>query len=77
MKPLPLRPELALRETMPSFVSRIAAMNRVGVEDFCFDMGFSIKRMINLEAEAVSRIAQLGGLDGDASSNLLSWTGER
>jgi hypothetical protein len=55
----------------------MAAMNRVGVADFCFDMGFSIKRMINLEAEAVSRIAQLGGLDGDASSNLLSWTGER
>lgn len=52
-------------------------MNRVGVADFCFDMGFSIMRMISLEAGAVSRVAQLAGLDGEARSNLLSWTGER
>jgi len=55
----------------------MAAMNRVGVADFCFDMGFSMKRMINLESEAVGRIAQLGGLDAEAHANLLSWTGER
>jgi len=52
-------------------------MNRVGVADFCFDMGFSMKRMVNLEAEAVSHIAQLGGLDPIAASTLLSWTGEQ
>ena len=73
--PLPLRTAPVHRETLPSFLSRLAAINGVGAADFAVDLGFSIKRFLNLEGDAVRALAGSGGLDGAAVADLLSWTG--
>jgi hypothetical protein len=41
LNPLTFRPTLAARETAPSFLSRMAAMNGVSSAEFAVDMGFS------------------------------------
>ena len=73
--PLPLRTKPVPRETLPSFLSRLAAVNGVGAADFAVDLGFSIKRFLNLEGDAVRALAGAGGLDDAAVADLLSWTG--
>jgi hypothetical protein len=73
--PLPLRNAPVHRETLPSFLSRLAAVNGVGAADFAVDLGFSIKRFLNLEEDAVRALAGAGGLDATAVAELLSWTG--
>jgi hypothetical protein len=73
--PLPLRTAPVHRETLPSFLSRLAAVNGVGAADFAVDLGFSIKRFLNLEEDAVRALAGAGGLDAAAVADLLSWTG--
>ena len=76
-QPLVLRPSPACRETFPSFLSRIAAMNGVSAMDFYLDMGFSLKHTIELEGHTVCKTGQLGGLAPDAPHTMLSWTGKR
>ncbi len=73
--PLPLRSAPVHRETLPSFLSRLAAINGLGAADFAVDLGFSIKRFLNLEGDAVRALAGAGGLDDAAVADLLSWTG--
>jgi hypothetical protein len=73
--PLPLRTAPLPRETLPSFLSRLAAVNGVEASDFAVDLGFSIKRFLNLEEDAVQALASAGGLDADEVAELLSWTG--
>lgn len=51
-------------------------MNGVGVVDFALDMGFSFKRAIALEEEALRSISECGGLTDDQFEELLSWTGQ-
>jgi hypothetical protein len=70
--PLPLRTAPVHRETLPSFLSRLAAVNGVGAADFAVDLGFSIKRFLNLEEDAVQALAAAGGLDAAAVADLLS-----
>jgi hypothetical protein len=41
------------RETVPSFLSRIAAMNGVACTDIALDMGFSLKRVVHLDESAL------------------------
>ena len=77
MKPLALRPEPIHRETLHSFVSRMAAMNRVDTVDFCVDMGFSIKKLIDPNKEVLNIIAVIGGLDAKSVSTLRAWTAEK
>ncbi|WP_176504532.1 TniQ family protein [Cereibacter ovatus] len=72
-----LRPLPVHRETFHSFVSRLAATNGVSAADFCVDMGFSLKRAIDLDQHALERIGELGGLPLDVLADMLSWTGER
>jgi hypothetical protein len=74
-RPLPLRPAPNSRETLPSFLARIAAMNGIGSVDFARDMGFSLKRIVNLEDIALDRLAEVGGLTIDQLEELVSWTG--
>jgi hypothetical protein len=74
--PLRLRPAPNRRETLPSFLSRLASSNGVGMVDFALDMGFSFKRIIEQEAEALRDLAGCGGLTEDQYGELLSWTGE-
>lgn len=77
MKPLALRPEPVHRETLHSFVSRMAAMNRVDTVDFCVDMGFSIKKLVDPNVEVLNIIAAIGGLDVKSVSSLRAWTAEK
>jgi hypothetical protein len=64
------------RETILSYLSRIAAMNGVSAADFAMNMGFSIKKIINLEDNAVRDLAECGGLTGEQIEELVSWTGQ-
>jgi hypothetical protein len=73
--PLLLRTAPLPRETLPSFLSRLAAVNGVGAADFAVDLGFSIKRFLNLEEDAVQALAGAGGLDAAEVAEILSWTG--
>jgi len=72
---LPLRPNPNHRETLPSFLSRFAAINGVGAADFALDMGFSLKRVVGLEDKAISRLSTIGGLSPKQLEELISWTG--
>jgi hypothetical protein len=73
--PLLLRTAQLPRETLPSFLSRLAAVNGVGAADFAVDLGFSIKRFLNLEEDAVQALAGAGGLDAAEVAEILFWTG--
>ncbi|WP_232222879.1 TniQ family protein [Sulfitobacter guttiformis] len=64
------------RETILSFLSRIAAINGVSAADLAMDMGFSIKKIINLEENAVRGLAECGGLTDEQIQELVSWTGQ-
>ncbi|MHA3980094.1 TniQ family protein [Halovulum sp. GXIMD14794] len=75
--PLPLRPTPVPRETVHSFLSRLAAMNRVGAADFSSDMGFSFKGILHLDETALGRLAEVGGVDDAQVKEMLSWTGQR
>ncbi len=75
--PLPLRPAPMQRETVPSFLSRIAAMNGVGCTDFALDMGFSLKRVVHLDETALRQLAICGALNPDQLAELISWTGRQ
>ncbi|AXI47896.1 hypothetical protein C1J03_18920 [Sulfitobacter sp. SK012] len=75
LQPLPLRPEPNHRETIPSFLSRIAALNGICAADFALDMGFSLKKIVNLEDAALHRLAASGGLSDLQLEELISWTG--
>ena len=64
------------RETHLSFISRLAATNGVGVNEFSLDMGFSFKRIISQEKQALCDLAECGGLTTDQVDDLMSWTGK-
>lgn len=74
--PLRLRQAPKSRETHLSFISRLAATNGVGVNEFALDMGFSFKRIISQEKRALCDLAECGGLTTDQVDDLMSWTGE-
>ena len=76
LNPLNFRPTLVSRETAPSFLSRMAAMNGVSSAEFAVDMGFSLKRIVNGDNLAIECLAELGGLDLDQLTTLRSWTGQ-
>lgn len=77
MRRLAKRPVPKHRETLPSFVSRMAAMNGVGLRDFCVDMGFSIRKLINQDHEALEIIVELAELAEEQLAELISWTGQK
>ncbi|MGB3464990.1 MAG: TniQ family protein [Cyclobacteriaceae bacterium] len=65
------------RETVPSFLSRLASWQRVPVHDYAIEMGFSLKRAVVGEEQAIGRLAELGGLTVSELDELLSWSGQR
>jgi len=73
MLPLHVRPKP--RETLPSFLSRMAAANGCGTAQFSIEMGFSIKRVLNLDSWPLERLCQMAGIDEHAMEDLVSWTG--
>ena len=52
-------------------------MNGVSAADFALDMGFSLKKIVNLEEDAVRSLAECGGLTCEQIEELVSWTGRR
>lgn len=54
---LPLAVEPSERETLPSFFSRMAAINGTGATGFALDLGVSLKRILNQEQEAIDILA--------------------
>ncbi|MDE4144830.1 MAG: TniQ family protein [Pseudophaeobacter sp. bin_em_oilr2.035] len=65
------------RETLPSYFSRMAAINGTDTAGFALDLGFSFKRILEQDELAVAAFAARSGLTQDQLSTLLSWTGER
>ncbi|WP_417247508.1 TniQ family protein, partial [Celeribacter sp.] len=72
---LPLHVKPKPRETLPSFLSRMAAANGCGPAQFSIEMGFSIKRVLNLDPWPLERLCQLAGIDTQKMEDLVSWTG--
>lgn len=75
LKLLSIRTAPLPRETLPSFLSRLAAMNGVSATDFALDLGSSLKRFLELDSRALDALATVSGLDAAAVKELLSWTG--
>jgi len=63
------------RETLPSFLSRLAASKDVKTLDLAMDMGFSFKRLLNQDEEALDRLRSWARLSNDELTALRSWTG--
>ncbi|WP_416545761.1 TniQ family protein [Phaeobacter sp. JH209B] len=74
---LPLAVEPSERETLPSFFSRMAAINGTDATGFALDLGVSLKRILNQEQEAIDIFATRSGLAPVQLATMLSWTGER
>lgn len=68
-----LRP--APRETLPSYLSRLAASKGVRIADFALDLGWSFKRFLRCDPQAIEALAAWAGLSHRGAEELLSWTG--
>jgi len=73
----PLRPDPIPRETVPSFLSRFAAMRLTPMVEFAQNMGFSFRRILDGDSEALNSLAHWGGLTAAGIEVLQSWSGER
>lgn len=65
----------AARETLPSFLSRLAASKGVRTTDLAIDMCATLKRFVNQDAEALSRLISWSRLTEEELVELRSWTG--
>lgn len=72
----PLRPDPVHRETVPSFLSRLAAMRRTPVVEFAQNMGVSFRRVLDGDRDALDSVAHWGGLTAAGIETLQSWSGE-
>ncbi|WP_223814343.1 TniQ family protein [Roseicitreum antarcticum] len=77
MEKLQLVVQPSERETLPSFFSRMAAINGSDATGFALDIGVSLKRILSLEEFAVGTFADRSGLAPAQLATMLSWTGER
>src|SRR3990167_7755706 len=71
----PLRPDPVPRETVPSFLSRFAAMRLTPMVEFAQNMGFSFRRILDGDPEALDSLAHWGGLTAAGIEVLQSWSG--
>ncbi|XZQ28054.1 TniQ family protein [Rhodobacter capsulatus] len=72
----PLRPDPVPRETVPSFLSRLAAMRRTEMAEFARNMGFSVRRFLDGDPEALAGLVTWGGVTPAQLAELQSWSGE-
>lgn len=70
-------PEPAPRETVYSYLSRLAATWRTEVADLAYDMGAPFKRFLNQDPEAFEALTDWADLDPQQMEEMLSWTGVR
>ena len=65
------------RETLYSYLSRMAATWRTAAPDLAYDMGAPFRRLLNQDEEAFDALAGWADLGTDVMAELLSWTGVR
>ena len=70
-------PWLSTRETVYSYISRLAATWRTDVADLAHDMGASFKKFTEQDPAAFEALAEWAGLDQNQLDEMLSWTGVR
>jgi hypothetical protein len=72
----PLRPIPVDRETVPSFLSRLATMRRTPIVEYAQNMGAPLRDILDGDYGALSSLAYWGRLSSVELANLTSWTGE-
>lgn len=78
MTSLPItNPAPAPRETVFSYLSRLAATWRTQAPDLAYDMGASFKRFYDQDPDAFDALSDWAGLKAEQMDGLLSWTGVR
>lgn len=76
MTDLPIKtPRPAQRETLYSYVARVAAVWKTSAPLLAKDMGSSFKRLHDQHEVALEGLARWAKLDSDEFAELLSWTG--
>lgn len=70
-------PDPADRETVYSYLSRLAATWRTGVADFAYDIGAPFKGFLEQDLNAFGALTHWAGLDMRQMEEMLSWTGVR
>jgi len=65
------------RETLYSYLARLAAVWRTDAPDLAYDMGAPFKRLLDQDREALDTVADWAKLSPDVMNELLSWTGIR
>ncbi|WP_274520059.1 TniQ family protein [Meridianimarinicoccus roseus] len=70
-------PRPAPRETVYSYLSRVAATWRTGTVEFAHDIGAPFKYFLEEKPEAFDALATWANLTSEEMDTLLSWTGQR
>ncbi|MBY6203222.1 TniQ family protein [Maritalea mobilis] len=70
-------PRPAPRETLFSYLARLAATWQTEAPDLAYDMGASFKRLLDQDEDALEILADWAQLEPDLLEELLSWTGVR
>lgn len=70
-------PDPADRETVYSYLSRLAATWRTGVADFAYDIGAPFKGFVEQDPYAFQALTDWAGIDMRQMEEMLSWTGVR
>lgn len=65
------------RETVYSYLARLAAIWRTDAPDLAYDMGAPFKRLLDQDEEAFGYVADWAKLGPNTMEELLSWTGIR
>ncbi|PRY89500.1 TniQ family protein [Donghicola tyrosinivorans] len=65
------------RETLYSYLSRLAAVWQTKAPDLAKDMGASFKLLLEQDEAAIESFADWAGLQPEVMAELLSWTGVR
>lgn len=63
------------RETLSSYLSRLAASKGVKTPDFAYDLAGAFKRFVAIDPEVVKTLGTWAGLTEDDLDEMLSWTG--
>jgi len=78
MMPLPISHPLPVsRETLYSYLARLAATWHTDAPQLAYDMGASFKRLIDQNDEALEKFSSWADLSPEAMAEMLSWTGMR
>lgn len=78
MTPLPIsNPSPASRETLYSYLSRLAATWRTDAPELAYDMGASFKRLLDQDEDALEMLSSWADLSPEVMAEMLSWTGIR